>query len=131
MKSAVLAVLLLTATLGHAEASTIWQVDYFLTGDISTYHTFYAPGSYDFLLRPGFISVYQLGDGCCFLGYYGSVTLPADLPPIVFPAGTDQAVAYLVDPPDPTAVPEPSTLALIAVGCLALAYARRRAASRL
>src|SRR5207244_577557 len=98
MKLALALVVLLLAT-GPASADTItsWAVDYLLSGDISSYTKFYPVGSYDFLLGPGYTTVYrQDPGGSVFLGFYGNVQLPDDLPIIAFPVGTDQAIAYRI-----------------------------------
>ena len=85
-------------------------------------------------MGPDYTTVYRQDpqdpwSGRKFLGFYGSVTLPDDLPLIAFPVGTDAAIAYQItvagsDPP-PTAVPEPMTLVLVATGIAGLFGARR------
>jgi exosortase/archaeosortase family protein len=96
-------VLLLLLLPISAQSETGWTVEYFLSTDISQYHTFYAPGSYDLLLRPGYVVVYVIeprgSGGSGFLGMYGAsalgypqAVLPADFPAISFPEGTDQAM---------------------------------------
>lgn len=112
MLSRAFALILLLST--GALADTTWTVDYYLRGSLSQYHTFYGPGTYDFLLAPDYITVYVIEPrgttfGSTFLGYYGQVVLPESMPAIRFPVGTDAAVAVPVSitttPPTVT-VPE-------------------------
>jgi hypothetical protein len=118
-----------TGTGGPAGAATIWDVEYFVSVDVSQATKFYDEGAYDFLLRPDYTTVYLLepgtiyrGDGTTyigltwvFLGYYGPVApsalpygqavLPEGFPTIAFPSGTDQAVVVPVPGPSGTVAP--------------------------
>ncbi len=88
---------LLLLTIGSAHAS--WTMDYTTRSDVSTLHTFYGAGSYEFLKTPDYVVVYRFDEGhMTYLGMLGQVELPAGLPPIVFPPGTDDLVAS--DPVD-------------------------------
>lgn len=91
----ILAVLLVA---GPASADT-WQLDYLVRGSVGQATHFYAPGSYEFLLTPTSVPVYIFDTPTRFLGFYGDVALPADLPPITFPTGFDQIVAFRVTTP--------------------------------
>ena len=112
-------------------AATIWDVEYFIRGDISQVTHFYDAGAYLFLLTsvPQTSTVYVLGagtiyngDGTTFIGliwlflgyyvqgypgsdyapgYHGSAGLPEGFPVILFPPGDDQAIAVPIFQPDP------------------------------
>jgi hypothetical protein len=116
-------------------AATIWDVEYFIRGDISQVTNFYDVGTYMFLATslPQTTTVYflQTLPIWSFIGYYacapaansscsgiGGAVLPEGFPVIAFPPGYDEAIAVPIFQPDTlpgpsAAVPEPSTLLLM------------------
>jgi Transmembrane exosortase (Exosortase_EpsH) len=98
-----IAFILAFAVSAEADVVTSYDVTYYLRGDVSQYHTFYGPGSYEFLWGPNYTAVYLQDGGWQFIGMYGApalgypqAALPAAMPSISFPAGTDGAVAVTV-----------------------------------
>jgi len=124
-----LAFLLFTVPV-YADIMTSYDVTYYLRGDVSRHHTFYGPGSYEFLWTPDYVTVYDFRPtGGQFLGFYGQAALPPGIPPISFPSGTDGAVAVPItiidgDPPG-VAVPEPPTLWLMLAALTVCAACRK------
>ena len=96
--------------------ATTWEVDYILRSELGETTTFYGPGTYAFLLNTDdTTTVYILEGNWNFLGYYRTISLPSDLPPISFPVGTNAAAAFVVDDPPGLSVAEPATLWLVLV----------------
>jgi hypothetical protein len=117
-----LVLLILVMLVTPVGAATIWDVEYFIRGDISQVTTFYGEGTYIFLgsaaNQTTAVYLNELGpisypDGTSyiglasfFIGYYacapspyssctgiGSAVLPEGFPAIAFPEGYDEAIA--------------------------------------
>ena len=129
MKLVIIVLVLMLA--GGAQAATIWDVEYFIRGDISQVTKFYDQGAYLFLysssqpqnrpvylLEPGKIYYPDgtsyigltwvfIGDYACAPSPYSSCTgiggavLPDGFPLIAFPSGYDEAIAVPIFQPDP------------------------------
>ena len=105
---ALIVLILVTAAPAVAEMVTEYSVEYSLRGDISQATQFYGMGTYEFLLTPNYVTVYLQNQGWQFLGLYGQITLPASMPQISFPTGTDvaNAVPHFVEVTPSVSVPE-------------------------
>jgi hypothetical protein len=127
-------VLLLVVLVTPVGAATIWDVEYFIRGDISQVHRFYDAGTYELLWTPNYVTTYlMMGDsiGTVFIGMYGAPygVLPEGFPLIAFPSGYDQALVVPTVQPDTvpsTSVPEPAAWLLMVAGVAVLIAARYR-----
>ena len=124
-------------------AATIWDVEYFIRGDISQVTHFYGTGAYAFLWSPNYTTVYIQNGNWTFTGMYGeayggyaAAVLPEGFPAIAFPAGFDEAIAVPISGPvdAAAAVPEPGTGVLFLAGgvimAALIAASERRAAPK-
>lgn len=96
---------LVLAMSAPALADTEYAVSYYLRGDVSQATVFFNAGTYEFLkTQNNTTAVYVLARvpndpvvNMIFLGPYGEVALPATMPAINFPSGTDFAAAVPVN----------------------------------
>ncbi len=95
---------LIIAMSAPALAETEYAVTYYLRGDVSQATAFFDAGTYEFLKTQTNTTVYVLARvpndpvvNMVFLGPYGEVALPATMPAINFPSGTDFAAAVPVN----------------------------------
>lgn len=86
----------LLASVAHAQATT-WDVTYYVRANVAA-GPFVGPGAY-LIIAEG---AYGYTDRWNYLGPYGQAPLPASMPAISFPAGTDAALAVpVIGAPEP------------------------------
>ncbi len=91
-----LVVLVVLVLVANPVGATTWQIEFFTQGDGGRAAHFCWDHTYLFLSRPNYVAVYLAQSNVVdwhFLGFYGLVTLPSDMPVISFPAGQDMAQA--------------------------------------
>jgi exosortase/archaeosortase family protein len=100
MRIFLVAVFVALSVPANADLRTDYDVAYYFRGPVSQATHFYGDGVYMFLLAPNYVPVYVHDTNWVFIGIYGAsangpsqAVLPASIPAISFPAGTDIAVA--------------------------------------